>query len=173
MRTKFTTVVEGSFEISGMNCELANDFKGGHPSHSIYIHSRRTPVTNNANSLAPQVDIVIPPCRMPRVPAKGANALDILRVCRGNEPADRMKYNLGVTLGHFARSYILHFETVSLHRCVPLGMSDQVSQFRVRFEFVLVPEVRPIGLYFRLARVVRRPVWVQLSGQAVPMNSHV
>ena len=143
---KFTTVVEGSFEISGMNCELSSNFKNDHVSCGNGIHSRGAPVANNANTLALQVDIVIPPCRMPGFPTEGTNALDILRVCRGNEPTDCIEYNLSVTLIHFTRGYILHFEMVPLRRRVPLGISDQVPQFRVGFEFILAPEVHPVSL---------------------------
>lgn len=110
---------------------------------------------------------------MPGFPPEGANALDILRVCRGNEPTDCIEYNLSVTLIRFTRGYILHFEMVPLRRRVPLGISDQVSQFRVRLEFILAPEVHPVGLYFRLARVVRRPIWVQFSGETIPVNRYI
>lgn len=154
VRTKLTTVVEGSFEISGTICALPMTFLK-QPHITGYIDSRRASIANNANSFARQVYVVIPLCRVPRVPMERVDALDILWVYRSNKATDGIKYNFSVTLDRFARGHILYFEMVSLRRRIPLGILDQVSEFRARLEFVLVPEVHPVSLYFELTHVVR------------------
>lgn len=125
---------------------------------------RRAAVTQHADTLSTEIDIVPPVCRMKHLALERLDSL-YFWVARDDQYADGGHESSRVRELLLARTHITRLDAPHIRVRIPLGLVDRRMELAVGTQGVLVDHAAHILQYFGLCAVRVAPVRVRVGGE--------